>query len=128
MTENVRDAGYDDLLDAIEAGEGFYLRCANGHGSLPPRRACPHCGTQALEQEPLPESGEIETYTVVHVATPEFAEDTPYVTAVVNFGPVRLTGQVRGIDPEEVSTGLVVGAGVEQTATMGERLLTFRPR
>ncbi|WP_332898621.1 Zn-ribbon domain-containing OB-fold protein [Haladaptatus sp. CMSO5] len=128
MTENVRDDGFDDLLDAIEAGEGFYLRCANGHGSLPPRRACPHCGEQNLRQEPLPESGEIETYSVITVATPEFEEDTPYVTAIVDFGPVRLTGQVRGIDPDDVSTGLVVGPNIEQTATMGERLITFRPR
>ncbi|WP_336361312.1 Zn-ribbon domain-containing OB-fold protein [Haladaptatus sp. ZSTT2] len=128
MTENVRDDGFDDLLDAIEAGAGFYLRCANGHGSLPPRRACPHCGDQALTQEPLPESGEIETYSVITVATPEFEEDTPYVTAIVDFGPVRLTGQVRGIDPDDVSTGLVVGPNIEQTATMGERLITFRPR
>ncbi|WP_338728158.1 OB-fold domain-containing protein [Haladaptatus sp. DJG-WS-42] len=128
MSENVRDAGFDDLLDAIEADEGFYLRCANGHGSLPPRRACPHCGDQHLTEEPLAESGEIETYTVINITTPEFEEDTPYVTAIVDFGPVRLTGQVRGIDPDDVSTGLVVGPSIEQTATMGERLVVFRPR
>lgn len=125
---DVRDAGYDDLLDAIDAGEGYYLECANGHGSLPPRRACPECSSRELAEEPLPNAGEVDTYTVITVATPSFREDAPYVTAVVDFGPVSLTGHLRGVDPEAVEAGDVVGVGVEETETTGDRLVTFRPR
>ena len=124
--ERVRDEGYDDLLDAIESGEGYYLKCPEGHGSLPPRRVCPHCGATDLEETPLPETGEIDTYTEVHVPAPSFADDAPYVTAVVDFDGVRLTGQLRDVDAEEVEVGTEVAVGVGENATTDERVLVFR--
>lgn len=143
MTGAVHD-GYDDFLDAVAAGDPYYLACSEGHASLPPRRACPECGSTDLAVEPLPESGTVETYTVVHVATPEFAAAVPYVTAIVDFGPVALTGVLRGVDPDEVETGTTVGVTVEERTpsadrdtsrdtaeesnASGERLLTFRQR
>jgi uncharacterized OB-fold protein len=122
------DGAYDDLLDAIEAGEGFYLECANGHGWLPPRRICPDCGSRDLVEEPLPDAGEIETYTVIHVGAPDFVEDTPYVTALADFGPVRVTGMMNDVDPDEVETGDVVGITVGERITTGERMIGFEPR
>lgn len=121
------NAGYDDLLDAVEAGTGYYLRCERGHGSLPPRRVCPHCGSADLDESPLPESGEVETHTTVHVATPQLAEDVPYVTAIARFGPVRVTGFLRGVDPQDVAVGRAVALSVEATETTGERALVLRP-
>ncbi|WP_137287521.1 Zn-ribbon domain-containing OB-fold protein [Halorussus salinisoli] len=126
--ERVRDEGFDDFLDAIESGEGFYLDCPEGHGSLPPRRVCPHCGATDLEEVALPETGEIETFTTVHVASPEFADDAPYVTAVAAFDGVRLTGIVRGIDSEEIDVGTEVTPEVGGTETADERVLVFRAR
>lgn len=125
--EPARDGGYDDLLDAIEEGEPYYLACDEGHGSLPPRHVCPECGSPDLTETPLPDSGTIEAHTVVHVPTPRFLDDAPYVTAVVDFGSVRLTGQVRGVDPQEVSNGQSVGVDVGRTKTDDERLLIFEP-
>lgn len=120
------NAGYDDFLDAVAEGEGSYLECENGHGSLPPRRACPQCGSTQLESEPLPATGEVETYTVVHVPTPQLADEVPYVTAIVRFGPVRVTGFWRGVDPDEAATGTTVSLSVESTGT-GDRALVVRP-
>lgn len=130
MTEDdepVRDAGFDEFLDALAEGDGYYVECANGHGSLPPRRVCPECGSADLDETPLPDSGEVATYTKVHVPAPSFADDAPYVTAVVDFGPVRLTGQVLA-DVEDVEIGLDVEPGVGETETRGERLVVFEPR
>lgn len=129
MTEEgpVRDEGFDDFLDAVAGDSGFFLACPNGHGSLPPRRVCPHCGASSLEETPLPDEGHVVTYTVVHVPTPQFEADAPYVTGIADFGPVRLTGIVRGIDPEAVHTGLAVVPTVEETETTGSRQLTLRP-
>lgn len=123
----VRDAGFDDFLDAIAAGEGYYLECSDGHGSLPPRRACPRCGDTELAERPLDDRGEVVTFTLVHVATPQFDDDVPYVTAIADFGPVRLTGIVRGTEPEAVELGQAVEPAVEESATTGERLLVLRP-
>ena len=101
--ERVRDAGYDDLVDALAAGEGYYLECSEGHGSLPPRLACPQCGDRDLAEAALPETG------------------------VVDFGAVRLTGQVRAA-AEDVDVGTEVAASVGETATTGDRLVTFELR
>ncbi|AHF98804.1 hypothetical protein HALLA_07955 [Halostagnicola larsenii XH-48] len=123
----IRDAGFDDWLDAAEEGEAYYLECAAGHGSLPPRQVCPECGSTELTRQRLPESGEIETFTVTHVPTPSFEEDAPYATAIADFGPVRLTGQVAGIDLESIENGLEVEISVAVSETTDERVLTFEP-
>lgn len=106
------DEGYDDLLDAIDDGEGYYLSCPSGHGSLPPRRVCPVCGDPQLQETPLPDVGRVVTYTVVHVPTPQFDGEAPYVTAIAEFGDVRLTALV-STDPDAVSVGADVSVGVE---------------
>ena len=126
--ERAPDAGYDDLLDAIEAGEPYYLECANGHGWLPPRRICPECGSRDLEESTLPDAGEVVTFTEIAVAAPNFADDTPYVTALADFGPVQLTGLLRGLDGDEAEVGMVVGVEVGERVTTGDRAIVFRPR
>ncbi len=126
--EAARDGAYDDLLDAIQDDDGYYLECENGHGWLPPRRVCPDCGDRQLTEQPLPDSGEIETYTVVQVGAPDFADDTPYVTALADFGPVRITGMLNDVDPETVDTGDVVGISVGERITTGDRTIAFEPR
>ena len=120
-------ATYDEWLDAIAAGEAFYLASPGGHGSLPPRRVCPHSGSTELTQEPLPEVGTVESYTVVHVGAETFSEDTPYVSAVVDFGPVELTGIVRGTEPEAVAIGDAVTVTIETRETTDDQLVVFRP-
>ncbi len=120
-------AGHGEWFDALARDEGFYLRCPDGHGSLPPRRVCPVCGAASLSEATLSQSGTVETYSVVHVASPPFADDTPYVTAIVSFGPVRLTGVLAGISSEDVAIGLEVEATVEPTETTGDRTVGFQP-
>lgn len=126
MTARVRDDEFDDWLDAIADDEGFSLECANGHASLPPRGVCPECGDADLHREALPETGTVETFTVVHVAAPSFVDDVPYVTAVAGFGPVRLTGVVAA-DPDEVEVGLEVATDVRETEATGDRRLVLDP-
>lgn len=125
---NARDGEYDDWLDAVAEDRGYYLSCENGHGWLPPRRVCPDCGSRDLAEEPLPDAGEIATHTTVYVATPQFEDDAPYVTAVADFGPVSVTGMVRGVEPENVEMGDVVGIDVGERETTGDRAVVFRPR
>ena len=128
MSDKARDGAFDDWLDAIEEGSGYYVECENGHGWLPPRRVCPDCGSRDLAETPLPEAGEVATFTEVSVATPQFSADTPYVTAIVDYGPVRVTGLLPGVDPDEVEVGTPVGIGVGERETTGDRAVVFRPR
>ncbi len=126
MSETVRDLGYDDFLDALAEGEPFYLESSSGNGWLPPRRIDPETGERELSEKPLPDTGEILTSTITHVAGPSFADDAPFVVAIADFGPVRLTGQVRGIDHDAVEIGQAVTADVG-TNEDGERLVVFEP-
>lgn len=122
MSENEHgNSGYDEWLDTIDEGDAYYLECPNGHGSLPPRRICPECGETNLEDTPLPETGDIDTYTVIHVATPSFADDAPYTTAIADFGPVRVTA----VAPDDVDVGESVSLTVGESKTNGDRLLQF---
>ncbi len=121
-----RDAGYDDFLDAVEDGEPYYLEGTEG-GYLPPRLLDPATGEQDLTEQPLPDTGELLTYTQTHVAAPQFAEDAPFVVAIAEFGPVRLTGQVRELEPSETEIGQEVTLDIEHSETNDERLVVFRP-
>jgi uncharacterized OB-fold protein len=121
------DEGYDEWADAL-AEDAYYLECHNGHGLLPPRRVCPECGSRTLSEASLPIVGEIVTFSEVHVAPPDFEDDTPYVTAVADFGAVRLTGIVRGMETAEIEIGTSVEVDVRQNQTTGKRLVVFRPR
>ncbi len=125
--DRVRDAGYDDWLDALEDGEPYYLESPSGNGWLPPRNIDPETGERELTEKPLPETGEILTSTVTNVAGPSFADDAPFVVAVAQFGPVRITGQVRGIDHDDVEIGQEVTLCVGENETEGERVIIFEP-
>ncbi|THE62977.1 nucleic acid-binding protein [Salinadaptatus halalkaliphilus] len=127
MSDAVGDAGFDDWLDAAAEGEADALECPEGHGSLPPRHVCPECGATDLTAVPLPDTGTIETFTVTHVPTPAFEDDAPYATAIADFGPVRITGQVVNADLETVENGLEVALEVTVSETTGERVLGFEP-
>ncbi|MFQ3285344.1 MAG: putative OB-fold protein [Natronomonas sp.] len=124
---DTRNEGFDDFLDAAEEGEAYYLEGPEGDGSLPPRRIDPATGSRELTEEPLPDTGEVVTHTQTHVASPGFADDAPFVVAVAEFGPVKVTGQMRDIDAEDVDIGQEVELGVDHSETNDERLVVFYP-
>lgn len=121
-----RDDGFDDFLDAVEEDEPFYLEREDGEPYLPPAPRDPSTGGD-LTRQSLPDTGTILTHTTTHVPTPDFADDAPYVTAVVSIGPVKLTGQVRDIASEDVRIGQSVELGIERTETGDDRIIVFSP-
>jgi len=124
---DARHAGFDDFLDALEEGEPYYLEGTEGDGYLPPRRIDPATGGQELTEEPLPDTGEVLTYTQTHVASPEFADDAPFVVVVAEFGPVKITGQLREQEPDEIEVGQEVEIGIDHTETHDKRVVVFTP-
>lgn len=127
MSREYRDSGYDDFLESLAEGEGYYLAGPGGDGFLPPRKVHPRTG-EPLQQQPLPETGEVVTVTRTEVATPQLADDAPYLVAIAEFGPVRMTGQLRDVGTDEAEPGLEVEVGVGETATTGEHIVVFRPK
>lgn len=127
MRYDARDDGYDDFLDAVEEGEPYYLESPSGNGWLPPRTVDPETGERELVETDLPETGEVLTHTTTYVSGPDFADDAPYVVAIVSFGPVNVAGQMRGVEPENVEIGQEVTLDLERTATTDDRILVFYP-
>lgn len=95
-------SSFASFLDAIEAGNPFHLTCPNGHGLLPPKRLCPECQDQSLSRERLSETGDIVTYTTVLVPAPRFSDDSSYVTAIADFGPISITGHLLLEDTDRI--------------------------
>ena len=124
---DARHAGFDDFLDALEDGEPYYLEGPDGDGYLPPRRIDPATGSQDLTEKSLPETGTVLTYTQTHVASPEFADDAPYVVVVADFGPVSITGQLRDLDASEIDIGQEVEIGIDYSETHDKRIIVFTP-
>lgn len=92
-----------------------------------PRYICPACGADRLGWDQVSGLGRVFTYTVARKPThPAFADRVPYIIAVVELdeGP-KLTTNVVGIDPEDVSIGLPVRASYEDAGEV--TLVHFEP-
>ncbi|MBX0297820.1 Zn-ribbon domain-containing OB-fold protein [Haloarcula nitratireducens] len=120
-------AWFDDFTDAIAAGEHQCLVCeACGDATLPPRKFCPACGSTALTEKPLPDRGEILSYTEISVTIPKFHGETPYTVVLVELEDVDLTGQLREATAEDIALGDEVILNTEPHDD-DVSLITFRP-
>jgi uncharacterized OB-fold protein len=86
-------------------------RChACGQFWFPPSRTCPHCLAADFSWKAVSGRGKVFSFVVFHrVYHPAFAEDVPYVVAVVELeeGP-RLLTNIVGVAPEKVSCEMAV--------------------
>jgi len=77
-----------------------------GQAYFPPRLVCANCKSREFETIKLQDRGKIVTFTVIRVAPHEFANQTPYVVAIVEFSDgVQLTTQIVDCDLNEVEIG-----------------------
>jgi hypothetical protein len=93
-----------------------------------PRAGCPYCLSERLEWQQASGKGRVYSYTVVRRAmNPAFAEDVPYVYAIVELdeGP-RVTTNVVGCPVEAVRVDMRVKA-VYDDITPEATLLKFEP-
>lgn len=81
---------FKTFLDAVAGGQGYYYELSDGTTPLPPCDGT-HRETERARKQPA-ETGSVLTYSEISVATPSFADETPYIVTVAEFGPVRLTG------------------------------------
>ena len=79
---------------------------------FPPRESCPFCRRKSLGKMndlKLKGSGEVVTYTIIHVAPDDFEEQVPYPIAIVKLdeGP-QVTGQIVDCDLKDIHIGMRV--------------------
>jgi uncharacterized OB-fold protein len=99
-------------------------RC-NGCGKMwfPPSQSCPHCLVADFTWTPVSGVGKVYSFVTYHrVYHPAFAQDVPYVVALVELaeGP-RLLTNIVGVPPEAVTCDMpvkVVFDDLEQGASV----------
>jgi uncharacterized OB-fold protein len=96
-----------------------------------PRDICPVCGSRDVTWKQATGRGTVYTFAIVQRApTPAFAEDAPFVTAIIELeeGP-RMLSIITGVEPEP--SKLSVGMPLEVTfedITEEISLPKFQPR
>ena len=83
--------------------------CVCGRVSFPPRIFCSECKQPIENRSPLSGKGILESWTVIHSPPEGWETEVPYVLGLIklNEGP-RVTAQLVGIPPEEISSGMKV--------------------
>lgn len=79
---------------------------------FPPRESCPICRRKSIgkmQDYKLSGKGEIETFTIIHVAPEDFEEQVPYPVGIIKLdeGP-KVTAQIVDCDIEDVKIGMRV--------------------
>ena len=105
--------------DAAKRHELQIQRCnACGTYIFYPREACPECLATDLIWIPVSGKGRLYSYTIAQAPThPAFADDVPYVIAIVELeeGP-HITTNLVGCPIEDVTIGMPVVASFEDVS------------
>ena len=81
------------------------VRCR--HIMIPPREICTSCRSSRVEWMQLGKKGKLVTYTVVHVAPPQFRHMTPYAVGIIEMEEgVKVPSIIRTSRLEDLKIGL----------------------
>lgn len=115
--------------DGTKAGELRIQRCDDcAEHVFHPRAHCPACGSSRLGWTAVSGRARLSSYVISHIPAPGFADDVPYVIAIVQLdeGPRMMTNLVNvPPDPEALPLDLPLEVVF---APRGDQVLPlFRP-
>jgi len=121
----------EEYLQNIQDGHFKAYKCVDcGMVIAPPSGSCYGCGSSKMEWTEVSGKGKLVSFTVIHIAPDEFAEEAPYYIAIVELAEeTRVSARLLGYDPlkpEEVKIGTDVKMEYE-TIESGKKYLAFRP-
>jgi uncharacterized OB-fold protein len=86
-----------------------------GKIQVPPRPLCDKCLSTEFEWVELPKIGKLLTYTVIHVAPPQFQNMVPYIAGIVELeNGIKLPGIIKDTQPEKVKVGMSLKVEFEE--------------
>lgn len=120
----------EEYLQNIQDSQFKAYKCVDcGMVIAPPSGSCYGCGSSKMEWATVSGKGKLISFTVIHIAPDEFAEETPYYIAIVELAEgTRVSARLLGYDPlkpEEVKLGSDVKLDYEDGKT-GKKYLAFR--
>jgi len=78
----------------------------SGKVYLPTRYICPETGDREFEKITLKGTGTILSYTIIHIASDDYAKQTPFPIAIIETDEgARLTAQVVDCTEDEMKIG-----------------------
>lgn len=82
-------------------------RCRKcGKVFFPPRLVCNECRSRQFSRVTLPQTGTLETFTIIRVAPTGFGDEAPYAVGVIQLAEgLKVTAQVVDCDPETLTIG-----------------------
>ena len=121
----------EEYLKNIQEGVFRAYRCVDcGMIIAPPSGSCYGCGSSNMEWADVSGKGKLVSFTVIHIAPDEFAEEAPYFIAIVELEEgTRVSARLLGFDPlkpEEVTLGVPVTLDYEKGKS-GRNYLAFKP-
>ena len=91
-----------------------------GKAYVPARVVCPSCKGKALRHTTLANKGTLKTFTIIHVGSDTFAQQTPYAVGIVELEKgVKLTMQVDRLPVGELEIGQKVQVVFRRIRTDG---------
>lgn len=84
---------------------GKCKKCGKTH--LPSRPLCDKCLSKDFQWIEIQPEGRLLTYTIIHVAPPQFQEMTPYPVGIIQLeNDLRIPGMIKGVTPEQIKIGM----------------------
>lgn len=121
----------DHYWQQVSEGKLVVQKCADCEETqFYPRNFCTACNSRSVEWIESSGRGTLFTFAIVHQPPhPGFADDIPYITAIVELEEgVKMPSQVIGIapEPDQLRIGMPLEVVFEE-ATAEISLLKFRP-
>jgi len=107
----------------MNEGKVMGAKCKNcGKLMLPPRPICTQCYSEKLEWIELSKRGRLLTYTIIHVAPPQFQHLIPYAVGIVELDKgLKLPGMIKNIDFDKIKIGMELEIEVEPAEKQEEQ-------
>lgn len=89
----------EPFWQGLTEGRWQSTRCtACARLTFPPKPVCPHCWSQDMQWDSLPDEGELYAWTRVHAPPAVFVDEAPYYLGIIDLdGGLRIA--VRLLDP-----------------------------
>ena len=84
---------------------GKCLKCGKIH--LPPRPLCDNCYSTEFQWVEISGKGKLLTYSVIHMAPPQFQSLTPYTVGIIELeGGLKISGMIQNLKQEQLKIGM----------------------